>query len=73
MQVDEKNPIELKIMLSLSRLVKFSFASFLNNNTVQRISIVTGETYSREVEHEMKLLIWRNTLDIDVQCFETWK
>ena len=66
-QLDEKkNQIELKILLSSSRLVKFSFTSFLNKGTVQRFLLWQGKCYSREVEHEMKLLIWRNTLDIDV-------
>ena len=34
----------LKILLSSSRLVEFSFTSFLNKGTVQRLSIVTGKT-----------------------------
>ena len=38
----KKNQIYLKIMFSFSRLVKFSFTSFLNKGRVQKLSIVTG-------------------------------
>ena len=84
----KKNQIEFKKLLSVSMLVKFSFFSFLNKGRVQ-ILFATGRNLFKTCGEgdenadlkkfcflfgSYKFFFWRNTtLNIDVQCFETWK
>ena len=83
----KENQIELKKLLSFSMLVKFSFSTFLNKGRVQRLFVTERNLFQRSGERgenadlkkccflfgSYKFLFWSNTLNIDVQCFETWK